>query len=459
MHHLFTLALLCITASSITFGQTPCACEQAFEKLTTKLEANYIALKLDPKEGWDAHKTQFQREAAQTKPELCSAFLTKYLKFFNDGHLFVAEYPEYSPTQLEGFKQQTKSGMSTAQVLQYFETNKNALHPLEGFWADGQSKFGVIRVTQLEGYSFAAIILEHAQREKVGEFKLLVAEGEAMAGKYFTNAYVPRYVAPQLLRGNTLLNLGGGLFWSRAEPDAPSANPIAPTFKKWNSETALLTIPSFLIEKKELDAVLDNHENALKSSRFLIIDIRGNTGGNGIYFEILKWFAKRSFQDSPGLALSSPDNINYFERMAGGKKNLYSVVAENMKKNPGKIVDGPFYQSITLKPIKSTLEKVAILTDGANASAAEQFVLHAKMAGEVTTIGQPTAGVIDYQSINMVKLDCLPMGIQFGYPTSTLNKNIPKDGFNRNGITPDILSEKSGDALVQLAVEYFTKPK
>lgn len=91
-------------------------------------------------------------------------------------------------------------------------------------------------------------------------------------------------------------------------------------------------------------------------------------------------------------------------------------------------------------------------------SAAEAFILQSKQASDkVITIGRNTRGVIDYQSINMVKLGCESRGIHFGYPTSTSNKEIPRNGYNQSGIKPDILSESVSTELIAFALQQLKK--
>ena len=89
-------------------------------------------------------------------------------------------------------------------------------------------------------------------------------------------------------------------------------------------------------------------------------------------------------------------------------------------------------------------------------SAAETFILHSKkVSDKVVTVGQNTKGVVDYNNINMIKISCDPMGIYFGYPMYTRHDRIPNDGFNKEGIAPDVRSEKKGEALIQFAREYL----
>ena len=90
--------------------------------------------------------------------------------------------------------------------------------------------------------------------------------------------------------------------------------------------------------------------------------------------------------------------------------------------------------------INSKIQHVAILTDEACISAAESFILEAKSSSDkVKTFGSPTGGVIDYTSVSSVVLEGSgKQHIIFGFPTSTLHKDIPLNGYNETGIVPDV---------------------
>ena len=89
-------------------------------------------------------------------------------------------------------------------------------------------------------------------------------------------------------------------------------------------------------------------------------------------------------------------------------------------------------------------------------SAAESFIIHSKRASsKVKTFGSPTAGVIDYTSVNSLLLDSGKQYIYFGYPTSTLHKDIPDRGYNETGILPDESIAKDVKDKVGFIVEYY----
>jgi hypothetical protein len=122
-------------------------------------------------------------------------------------------------------------------------------------------------------------------------------------------------------------------------------------------------------------------------------------------------------------------------------------------------VDGPLYPAKSIVPLKTKIQKVAILTDKGCMSAAESFILHSKnVSSKVITFGSPTGGVIDYTSVNTVKLNSSGMQtIYFGYPTSSWHKQIPANGYNRTGIIPDVPVKDSEKDKISFIVNYLSK--
>jgi C-terminal processing protease CtpA/Prc len=282
----------------------------------------------------------------------------------------------------------------------------------------------------------------------------------------YSATYRPRYVTCNIYKEGTLLALDGGQYWGKlVSPFVREVNMInqkkivLPTVSKLDDKNTLLSIPSFMADGNEFNQVLMENIELLMSTTNLIVDIRGNTGGNAIYFSFIDAYVTRELKSSQGLVLASADTQHYFEEQAKYGKKIYGPVANRISKNPGQIVDGPLYPSQQIKPAPSKIRKVAILTDKGCMSAAESFVLHSKeVSDKVVTFGSPTAGVIDYTSVNTLQLNSSGnQTIYFGYPTSSWNKEVPAKGYNKTGIVPDVSIEDSVKDKIAFIVDYFNK--
>ncbi len=467
------LSLICATLISNTlFAQdsTQCDCQASFDELTRKIEANYIgyALRKDQIESDYQNRIKDFRPSDNVTDALnCVNTMQAFLSFFNDGHLFVSQFPKYSVEETEKFKSSLRRRLYVVDSLKtYLADRRESLSELEGVWTDGTTRYGIVHNDNEDWpYEFVAVVLSSPQPEKIGEVKLGVDFKDGKyEGVYYSNAYSPRYVKLDLAKDNTLLGIWGGLFWGRvsysdrASVDSTALyNPTLPTIEHLKDSTVLLTIPTFLLEKRILDSVLLGNQVALTTCHNLIIDIRGNSGGNGIYFDLMSLYAEKPLTSEVGLALASADNLAYFSQFAkGGAADPYQPVVDDMKQNMGKVLKGPRFSDSQLPQISSSLRKVVILTDRTNISAAETFVLHSKtVSDKVMIIGTNTGGVVDYNNINMVRIGCERDGIYFGYPMYTLNDHILKDGYNNRGSPPDISSDKKGRELINFALGYL----
>ncbi len=435
-----------------------CNCRQAFDKMIEKLEANYIGYhltKIEIESEYQIRKSEFKALANQTEPQNCTKLLQTFLSFFEDGHLFVSEYPKFSEEDLKKTKSEIKENIFDVSTIAGFSES-----PIEGYWTDGTSKFAVVKNTNTKiHFEYAAIIVEAPDVSKIGEIKFAVNSSKnTWEGTYYTNSYASRYVKVKPYKDNTLLSIWGGIVWGRLQSkEAQMFDPNATTFQKIDEKSAVLTIPSFLIEAKDFNKILLDNIEQLISIENLIIDIRGNTGGNGIYFGLLTAYYEKPAQHVRGFALSSEDNIAYFEKLVSNSKNdPYVSVVKAMKEAQEKIVQGPDFGPLELKPEKTNIKKVVILTDRSNMSAAETFVLYSKaVSSKVITMGDNTGGVVDYNNVNLVKLNCEKYGIYFGYPTYTLHDKVVTQGYNKTGIPPDVKIDNAIQDKIAFIVKYL----
>jgi len=441
--------------NSLVYSQTEqCDCAVVYDELLQKVEANYIALAQQRAAGdtvaYIARTKSFKKEAPSILPSDCTKFLQSFLNYFEDEHLFVFEQPIYSEQEITDFKTKIKDKLVSVENIQTtldYEKNmveKNGLDGIIGKWTDGDSEIAIIKD---EGYYRAYILKSKLDSVEPGELKAqFKSSKKGFDGIYYTYGYAPKYVEGAIYKEKTLLVLTGGLYWGKIGP--LSNREIAminredvklPVIQKLDEDNTLFAIPSFLADYTKFIQVITDNIDLLKNTKNLIIDIRGNIGGNAIYFSFIDAYATKTLLGSQGLVLASKDTQEYFERLAKNAPEIYQPVVERIKKNRGKIIDGPKYPDRDFPPFESKIENVAILTDNGSMSAAESFVLHSKGAStKVKTFGSPTGGVIDYTSIHMIKLDSGSRNIYFGYPTSTYHKNIPQKGLNQTGIFPDV---------------------
>lgn len=439
----------------------PCACSEAFTELTQKLEANYIGLALlrdtDAYETYEARKQEYALKVAGQVDYLCTATLSDFLSHFHDGHLFVWDAPQYDTSFLEKQRSQLRMAERTLPEIDALLVDRS--DPIVGKWSDGESVFAIVK----EDSSFNGYLIKTQRKAlKPGFLKIsLTQKDDEYQGSYISYGYGKRYVRAGIHREGDYVKLimGGGTKWQRAEDGVIRPFNTNPSIEKISDVHTLITIPSFSIDAAAFKKLLKDHDELIKRSQHLIIDIRGNTGGNGIYFPLIDYFATSTLRSKKGYVLASSDNSAYFKRFVGFLySNTYSPLLRRMK-DAGKIVDGPKYRDRKFDTQQNSIARVSILTDKSCASAAESFILHAKGASnKVMTFGTPTGGVIDYTSVNVILLRSSGRQyIYFGYPTGTWNKDILTDGYNQTGIIPDVSVSSAGDSSLEAAIKHFER--
>ncbi|PKP32697.1 MAG: hypothetical protein CVU00_11415 [Bacteroidetes bacterium HGW-Bacteroidetes-17] len=448
-----------------------CNCNTVFDDLIQKLETNYIgfAQMENPEKitAYNQRKKEFKDIVSKTQGENCTALLQKFLSYFKDGHLFVYEQPKYSEKELAKFKLEIKENkVNTNALMNTLDLEKNwieksRLDGIIGTWTDGQSEFVIIKD---EGYYKAYVLNSKLESIDSGELKAQFKATEiGFEGMFYSDNYTPRFAEGNMYKEGALLVFTGANYWGKLEPE--NKREIAmlnkqevnlPTIQKLDDENTLFSIPSFLVDSEKFFKVLMDNIDLLKNTKNLIFDIRANVGGNAIYMSFLESYATRPLESSQGLVLASEETKQYFERLAKNSPEVYEPVVKAIETNMGKIVDGPKYPEKIFPPSEFNINNVAILMDEGCMSAAESFILHSKSASsKVTTFGTNTAGVIDYTSVNTINLKSGNQNIYFGYPTSTYHKNIPENGYNNGGITPDVPIKSKVEDKVQYIINYY----
>jgi len=471
--YLITPIILFLLSYSLN-GQNPvkitneCDCKVVFQDLVNKLEKNYIGLRqkqiTNTAKDYEERKQIFEQKSIAVSPENCAEFLDEFLNYFDDGHLHVIERPNYSESELNEYKKSIKEDMlkqdSLNQDIQLGYDTKidQAKDLIIGNWTDGVSRFIVLKAKD----EYHAYIAETSKESiEAGELKAIFKpKDNGYTLRYYSYNYGPVYTRGEIYKNGQLLR-AGHVFWKKVKPTYSIPIDEVVDFKKprldiINTKTTLLTIPSFEHDFNYFKEFIEENQLYIKNSRNLIIDIRGNRGGNGVYFDLIELFATQNMSGSQGLVLASDDNLAYFERQMQYSKRVYKPVVQRIKNNMGKIVDGPQYPEKKFRISDNLIENVAILTDHGSASASESFILHSKRASsKVKTFGTPTAGMIDYTSVNSLLLNSGKQNILLAYPTSTLHKFIPNQGFNQTGIVPDVQLNEYMNDPIKYITDYF----
>ena len=203
--------------------------------------------------------------------------------------------------------------------------------------------------------------------------------------------------------------------------------------------------------KKLLDSIVVANKDLLSHADRMIIDLRGNEGGSSYMSEYLEPFLSTKeeqpnpFPDDRAMMLSSVDQIAYAGQAFGSDTSAFvRTLFARLRAAPGRLVplNDPSAPPKPTDPrdwvVTSGPRAVGVLTDGGTVSAGEVLVLYALRSKRATVFGAPTAGALDYQSINIVRLSPSEPRWLIGYPTITRSADLPAGGMRGRGIQPQV---------------------
>ncbi len=219
----------------------------------------------------------------------------------------------------------------------------------------------------------------------------------------------------------------------------------------------VLSIPSFAARwKRPLDSLLQSYSEVIAALPYLIIDVRGNTGGGSLtYSSLLRVIYTDPIPKDDFETRASPGNIAGLAefRETGGlpaevAHQIDTLIAA-MKRSPGGFVRTHSDRHISYDSVLTNPRRVAILVDSRCVSACELFVLDAIVSRKVVTIGSAsTGGVLDYGDVRKVSL---PSGFRrVGIPTAR-SRRLPQRPLDNIGIAPDVLENTPDADLMLLA--------
>ena len=434
-----------------------CTCLADLDTLAAKLQRNYVAWHIEY--AGTRREAVFRRllvrlrdRAARTADAECIFVLRELTDWFRDGHLFVFQNPTLTAEQADRLAAASEvRSIDEASLRADLTRRAGRLDPVEGIWYAPGYRIGIVPDTAGRGAFVGIVLSSDSARWKPGHVKVKLRKNRD--GTYrtvlFADDHSRRDTEGRLYR-NALLNMQP-MTWGRAFPLAAHeagtldpVDPLRPTLRLAGRDAVIVSVPSHDPKYRAvLDSLVAGHRAELLSRRFLLIDIRGDLGGGSMTTAPLVPFLATARQRppigpaGPSTVVSSPDNIRYF-----GRGWNPDSIAERMAAAPERVM--PLMRNETLDmpfdadTVHAMPARVAVLMDRGVASAGEAFVIQARKSTKVTLYGDNTHGMIDYQSVNVVRLACRQRGILFGYPMIAASNTLPTDGLNAKGIPPDV---------------------
>jgi C-terminal processing protease CtpA/Prc len=206
-----------------------------------------------------------------------------------------------------------------------------------------------------------------------------------------------------------------------------------------------------------LAELLAQHADELAKAETLILDLRGNPGGNlplqtlfEPYYRAASTHTRRATAWQP-VTLSSPVQIAYFSSKTPPMMppREWQAFLKQLSARSGEIVAMPIAEPTPHKSTGSGPKWFVVFVDNGTRGEAEDFVLRSWTSGKVRIVGESTAGGADYLGQNELKLPC--GGLTLRYPTYAHSRDIEANGVNARGIQPDIyISPEEDDPIAAI---------
>ena len=473
----FSFILTSILLLSQLSSAQDCSCKELLDSTIIKTESNYAGyqhkVNANNRTSYNNFKKGLLSLATSTSFIDCYGILNRYVKYFNDGHLFITEFPRVTKAQTDSLAK-----IHPRYVVKQQNLTKKS-DPIEGTWQNAKEQLEIVRITEKTFY--AVVKNTSIPKWEPGMIKMEISKTQN--NKYLIRIYDTEFnfsrFSDVAIFKRLLLGFGMNKYVKLEENDPESNyihvnNPEQPFFKVIDKDNILLTVPSALISRHIVDSILMKNKALITSTKNFILDLRSNTGGNYMWTGILMMANTKLYLDKKEpnkdefLMLASLDNAAYFENfknfMNGDTAGIgyYSRLVDKIKNNLGATMGFSFYNPRPNDTSKQIVfqnpQNVAVIIDKGVASSAEAVVNSLRSSStKVTVYGENSHGMIDYVNVNTVRLKYLcTRRYFFGYPTF-YSPDMLKNPVNPTGLKPDIYIPNSTKDWIQWVIDDLKK--
>jgi len=469
MKKLIALFVILISPYLLIAQQISCNCLDNLNETIAKTEINYAGfptkVNARTKLNYDNLIKNLRTKAGkESNAKNCFYIIKDYIRFFKDKHFSL------SYLNKNDFDNKIESIDES-----YFKTLKPGNH-VEGIWTDADSSV-TLGIKKFPNNEYKAIILK-AKDEKLTRGLVYFTLKPHKKGFLLQQYNVFNSVDFYAQQRNGLLQLWNFSLFGRIFPREMTANEKRELstwknnnngldFNQLDKETSYIKIPTFFNNDSKIEKLVTSNDKAIRKSKYLIIDLRGNGGGNSGWSFLLPYVMTNPIkQDSPLLRISKDNvqlkksDLEYVVKNplpAELKKYYPDEYISTLKKIYEELPDtkNVFYAvpGLTI-PVDSVLDspsKVALITDELCGSSTEYFFQLMKQSKKTIRYGSNSVGMMDYEGpTSTTPLPCKELILMMPVSKSSWTDKSPIDEV---GFSPDIklnISEKQW-------VEYIVK--
>ena len=434
--------------------QLPCDCLKNLDAAIVKTELNYAGfpkkVSTKTKPAYENLVTRLRAKAEnESNTKNCYDLIKDYVRFFEDKHFSLTylnkeDYDKRTVAIDESYFSTLKSGNST-----------------EGIWINADTSI-TLGIKKFPGNEYKAIVLsakDSLLQKGLVYFTLKPHKKGYLLNQYNVFCSIDFYARQ---RGG-LLQLWNFSLFGRIFPDNMTAkekkelstwknNNNGLDFSQPDKETSYIKIPTFFNNDSKIEKLVAANDKAISSSKYLIIDLRGNGGGNSGWSFLLPYVMTNPIkQDSPLLRISE-DNVQlkrseleYFVKNPlpeNAKKYYPDKYVANLKRIYEELpsVRNTFYEipglTIPVDSVLSNPAKVALITDELCGSSTEYFFHLMKQSKKTTRYGRNSVGMMDYEGpASQTPLPCKSLILMMPVSKSSWTDKTPIDA---TGFSPDV---------------------
>lgn len=465
------LFLLLLVSGGVS-GQSvkkKCNCSLLLKEAMQKVSTIYAGFddKVTPATQLEYNKlvTAVSIEASSTDNERrCFDTIEKYTNWFKDHHLGVWFGIQSSADSIPK--------VSLSEV-----TNTNPLKSgdeLEGIWstADKSEQYAIIKDKSLKN-KYIAVTIKNSDSAWVPgmikvEFYNYDSSQKLYRGMYYQKTFSG--VLNGFTVNNDRIDHWFGPSWYRNKNDSHQQDPklkIEETvlLKLINQDFVYLKLGRFnQIDVDKLDSLVRANRKTIQNTKNLIIDLRGNPGGNsGSSQEMIRLiytnpiiYPAWKYRSSPELIRAKKEVVVKLSKNDPDKRiESQQSLLKRLIDYPGQLVNGGDSVVRTVDSVSHYPERVALLVDKGSGSSSEFFVFEGKQSKKVTLFGENTAGVMDYGEVQNLNLSCGQYMISIPWGR---NGWIERFGFRIDniGFVPDVPITSTEPDWVQFIVDYWS---
>ncbi|GGG87748.1 hypothetical protein GCM10007415_22040 [Parapedobacter pyrenivorans] len=465
------LLISAVFVSFVAFGQERCNCLDNLQETIQKTEENYAGFpdKIKPanRVRYSQLKNTLQEKAVDSNtPMDCYLLLKEYVNFFYDKHFRIEYNAQIDSSVIDDMHRTDK---------QFGQTGD---HSIEGVWRDvNNTEIAIIKQGK-NTYKAIKRSSENDQFPKGFVYFTLVKNGGNFSTKLYNrniNVNIPAKKIGNLLKiwnfqlwAKTGVTLSGN---EEEEFESWRGNNNGLLFKKLNSDFSYLKIPTFENNEGAIHQLVTKSDSAIRNTKYLIIDLRGNGGGSSGWVSLIPYLATNQIDQGETYLRVSKANVSKKLQDLDGfvnhpipddyKKYFPEETLNQYRKTYKELPETSetFYPLPSVSfPLDSVLKqpaKVAILVDELGGSSTEYFFHLAKQSKKVITYGQPTIGMMDYAGMsNPTKLPFDAFKLYIPIEKSSWTDANPID---RTGFTPQMVIDEEQANWIDYVMEDLSK--